>query len=152
VGDDKPQDDGIRNAVVRICPACGVVNPSGPSPECPHVQLVRFDGIGPELEELLDRVAGARRTYGELVKDLKGMVLQAAKEGTAEVEATLKARPSEIDRLANRGSGEALRLTPPSARDPEPSPKPRKRRRKGPPAVDPRQLDLLAMSEPKGDA
>ena len=151
MGDDKPQDDGIRNAVVRICPACGVVNPSGPSPECPHVQLVRFDGIGPELEELLDRVAGARRTYGELIKDLKGMVLQAAKEGIARVEATRKASPSEIDRLADRGD-EGLRLTPPRAPKKDPSPKPKKRRKKGPPAVDPRQLTLLAMSEPKGDA
>jgi hypothetical protein len=153
VSDWNKKDDDIRKAVVRICPACGVVNPSGPSRECPHVQLIRFDGVDEDLERLLDQVAVARREYTDLVKRLKAAVLLAAKEGTAMVETTRKASSGEIDRLPSQGDRGALQLTPPSAPRPDaPEKKPRKRRRKGPPTVDPRQLDLLALSPPKGDA
>lgn len=152
---DKPkiQTDGIRDAVVRICPACGVVNPSRPSRECPHLQLIRFDGIDESLEELLDQVAIARRSYGELIGRLKEEALAAARRGIAEVETTRKVKSGELDSLSASQPGGGLKLTPPSKlKDDAQERKATKRRRRGPQPVDPRQLDLLAMSPPKGDA
>lgn len=149
----KKQKEGIRDAVVRICPACGVVNPSGPSRECPHLQLIRFDGIDGGLEELLDQVALARRSYGELIGRLKEEALAAAREGIAEVETTRKVMSGELDSLSASQPGGGLKLTPPAKRKDDTSDrKAAKRRRRGPQPVDPRQLDLLAMSPPKGDA
>jgi hypothetical protein len=139
-------------AVVRICPACGVVNPAGPSEGCPHLQLVRFDGIGAELSELLADLARARRRFADLSALLKQLVMDAVRDGRAEVEATRKARASELESVTRLGEKASLALTPtepPEAAKQKPRPR---RKRRGPPPVDPRQLDLLAQSPPKGDA
>ena len=141
----------LETAVIRICPACGVVNPSGPSEDCPHVQIVRFDGIDRELEDLLTPVAGARRSYSDLVALLKKTVIDAAREGTAKVETPRKIQPGEVDELYPKAvETESLSLT--VVKSKAKSAKPRRRKRAGPAPVDPRQLDLMALSPPKGDA
>jgi hypothetical protein len=154
---DKPEESrsDLSSAVVRICPACCTVNPSAPSAACPHVQLVRFDGLSSPLEALLTEVAAARREYNELNAKLRTMVLDAVREGGAEVETARKPRGPEGDAvqeaagrlgslsLSHSGTGasagERVRAAP-------------KRRKTGAPPVDPRQLTLLAFSPPKGDA
>ena len=141
----------LETEVIRICPACGVVNPSGPSEACPHLQIVRFDGISHELEDLLKEVAGARRSYSDLVTTLKKTVIDAAKDGTAMVETSRKIQPGEVDELYPKTS-EADHLSLTITKSKAKKPKPRQRRRTGPPPVDPRQLDLMALSPPKGDA
>jgi hypothetical protein len=131
-----------------------VVNPGGPSGGCPHLQLVRFDGVGDELGEMLSSVAAARRRYAELSDRLKRAVMDAVKDGRAEVETTRKARASELESVLERMDGEGLQLThpePPNRRPAKTGPRPQRKRR-GPPPVDPRQLELLAQSPPKGDA
>ena len=146
----KPGEKGtdLSRAVVRVCPACCTVNPAGPSTSCPHVQLVRFDGLKPELEELLAEVAAARRVWGELNAKLKAAVLEATRDGSAEVETPgASKRKPEAD-----AADERLRLAAqPEAAQPSGRAAP-KRRRTGAPPVDPRQLQLLAFSPPKGDA
>jgi hypothetical protein len=152
---DKPDESrpDLSSAVVRICPACCTVNPSGPSAACPHVQLVRFDGLSAPLETLLAEVAAARRAYNELNAKLRIAVLDAVREGAAEVETARKPRPSEAD-AAQEAAGKAGRL---SLAHSETGAGERgraapRRRRTGAPPVDPRQLTLLAFSPPKGDA
>lgn len=154
---DKPEDSrsDISSATVRICPACCTVNPSGPSSACPHVQLVRFDGLHAPLEALLAEVAAARRSYNELNAKLRAAVLEAVREGAAEVETARKPRTAEGEAaLEAQSRAGRLRLahsetTPSSAERGRAAPK---RRRTGAPPVDPRQLTLLAFSPPKGDA
>lgn len=151
-GDDSRSE--LARAVVRICPACCTVNPAGPSAACPHVQLVRFDGLSPGLAALLAEVAAARRAYNELNARLRNMVLDAVREGAAEVETAHKPRRPEAgeapDAARAGGPGPARSGTDaPSAERGRP---PAKRRRTGAPPVDPRQLTLLAFSPPKGDA
>jgi hypothetical protein len=154
---DKPEDSrpDLSSATVRICPACCTVNPSGPSGACPHVQLVRFDGLSAPLEALLTDVATARRTYNELNAKLRTAVLDAVREGTAEVETARKPRSAEGDAAevpAGRGGNLSLAHSDTGAAAGargRPAPK---RRRTGAPPVDPRQLTLLAFSPPKGDA
>jgi len=149
------QSRPLQNAVVRICPACGVVNPSGPSEICPHLQLVRFDGINPELEQLLGEVAAARSHFNSLAARLKKTVIGAARQGEAEVETTRTARPSEVDALRPRSKNPApeLQLVNPepvfkkNRTAKRPSRKPAARR-----AIDSRQLELIASEPPKGDA
>jgi hypothetical protein len=146
----------LDRAVVRICPACGVVNPGGPSVECPHLQLVRFDGVDPELGGLLAEVADARRQFVDLKALLKSTVLRALKDGRAAVETTSKAPASELETTPRSDADAALSLTHPEkpARSASRSRAHARARRKrgGQPAVDPRQLELLAQSPPKGDA
>lgn len=140
--------------MVRICPACGVVNPGGPSGACPHLQLVRFDGVDTALGETLSQLAEARRRYSELSQRLKDAVLEAVKDNRAEVETTRRARAGDFEDGYRRLDGRGLRLThpdPPERPPAKPQPRPR-RKRSGPLPVDPRQLDLLAQSPPKGDA
>lgn len=144
----------LDRTVVKICPACGVVNPAGPSGGCPHLQLVRFDGIDDGLGEMLSSVAEARRQYLELSDRLKREVRDAVKDGRAEVETTRRARASELEGVLDAMNGDGLRLThpdPPRRMPAKPKARP-KRKRAGPPPVDPRQLELLAQSPPKGDA
>jgi len=148
------RNSDLSSAVVRVCPACCTVNPSGPSTTCPHVQLARFAGVGPELEALLTEVATARRSYNELNAKLKATVLEAVRGGTAVVETPRKPRRSLEDVYGASERPEALNLAP-SERAPLAQDRTRmapKRRRIGAPAVDPRQLTLLAFSPPKGDA
>ena len=137
---------------VRICPACGTVNPAGPSESCPHLQLVRFHGLNESLSELLDRMAAARNQYRDTLAELKLYLNQAARLGQAEVVAAHKqARISDIEALQRKGR--PLSLTHPKL-DPKPKP-PAKRKQRKPPTpepVDPRQLDLLIRAAPKGDA
>jgi hypothetical protein len=154
---DKPEDTrtDLSSATVRICPACCTVNPAGPSTGCPHVQLVRFDGLSAPLQALLGEVAGARRTYNELNARLRTMVLDAVREGAAEVETARKPRGPEADAVAETvGQAGGLSLTRSKAGAPagEHGRPAAKRRRTGAPPVDPRQLTLLAFSPPKGDA
>ena len=141
----------LETAVIRICPACGVVNPSGPSEGCPHLQIVRFDGIDRELEDLLAQVAGARRCYSDLVALLKKSVIDAARMGAAKVETSRKIQPGEVDELYPK-TVKAKRLSLTVVKSKAKKTKPRRSRRTGPAPVDPRQLDLLALSPPKGDA
>jgi len=144
----------LDSTVVRICPACGVVNPAGPSGGCPHLQLVRFDGVDDQLSDVLARVAEARRRYADLADELRRAVLDSVREGRAEVETTRKARATELADVIDSVDNGALHLThpePPRPRKVKPKPRPR-RKRTGPPPVDPRQLELLAQSPPKGDA
>ncbi len=147
----KEKTADLETAVIRICPACGVVNPSGPSEGCPHLQIVRFDGIDRELEDLLAQVAGARRSYSDLAALLKKTVIDAAKEGTAMVETPRKISPGEVDDLYPK-TVKAERLSLTVVKSKTKKTKPRRRRRTGPAPVDPRQLDLMALSPPKGDA
>ena len=153
--DTKHRAGDLRHAVVRICPACGVVNPAGPSDACPHLQLAKFEGMDDELGELLAAVAEARTRYATLVGDLKDRVKAAVRNREAEIETPRKMRPSELDDLRPPRDGSTLVLKNP---DPPPPPNPpetkriRKRRHKGPPKVDPRQLELIAREPPKGDA
>ena len=151
VATKKEKTADLETAVIRICPACGVVNPSGPSESCPHLQIVRFDGIDHELEDLLAQVAGARRSYSDLAALLKKTVIDAAKNGTAEVETPRKIQPGEVDELYPKAA-KAERLSLTILKSKAKKAKPRRRRRTGPAPVDPRQLDLMALSPPKGDA
>ncbi|MBW2276792.1 MAG: hypothetical protein JRF63_04825, partial [Deltaproteobacteria bacterium] len=144
----------LDTTVVRICPACGVVNPGGPSGGCPHLQLVRFDGVDDQLSDVLSRAAEARRMYADLADQLRRAVLESVREGRAEVETTRMAKAREIEDVVESFENGSLYLTHPDPpRRPRARPKPRpKRKRTGPPPVDPRQLELLAQSPPKGDA
>ena len=144
-----PQE--LREVVVRICPACSVVNPAGPSESCPHVQLIRFDGIDESLAELLGKVAEARAAFNLLVSKLKTRAKDAVRSGEAEVETTRKGRVSDVKELTEAPA------KPLALENPEPahqSKNTRKPKRKTPVAakVDPRQLDLLLREPPKGDA
>jgi hypothetical protein len=140
----------MKDAVVRICPACGVVNPSGPSETCPHLQLIRFEGVDKTLEGLLDRFAKVRVQYRELLGELRTHLMRAALSGEAEVVATRMNRFSEVDAL--RKNPEPLVLTNPKPPETK-EPKQRKQRKSSAPEpVDPRQLALLAREPPQGDA
>ncbi|MDJ0763454.1 MAG: hypothetical protein QNJ97_10735 [Myxococcota bacterium] len=154
--DENNYPENLKKTVIRICPACGVVNPAGPSETCPHVQLARFDGISDALSELLDQVASARREFATLLTQLKEQVKSALRSQEAEIETPRKARPSEVDRLSPRAGAPAvaaLSLTNPertprrSARSHNKSQRPPQ-----PASVDPRQLELIAREPPKGDA
>ncbi len=147
--EDRFTTDEMKDAVVRICPACGVVNPPGPSETCPHLQLIRFKGVDKPLEALLNQVAAIRVEFQERLKALRSHVMTAARAGHAEVVATRKNRFSEVDDL--RKKADPLVLT-----NPQPAEKNAKRRKKrktpAPEPVDPRQLALIAREPPQGDA
>jgi hypothetical protein len=157
---DEAKTNGIdlAGAVIRLCPACGVINPAGPSAGCPHVQLIRFDGVPADLAELLARVAEARRQYGELADRLRELALAAVHQGLARVETASerKARSGAADPRPARPAPQRLELTSQLAAvraGPAPVPAPPVRpRRRGLPPVDARQLDLLARGPAKGEA
>ena len=96
-------------------------------------------------------MAGARRSYSDLAALLKKTVIDAAKEGTAKVETSRKIQPGEVDKLYPKAV-EAERLSLTVVKSKAKKTKPRRTRRTGPAPVDPRQLDLMALSPPKGDA
>ena len=143
----------LSQTAVRICPACGVVNPAGPSDTCPHLQLVYFPSIDDSLEELLSRMAAARVQYRDTLEELKRFLNQSARNGTAEVlQAHKAARISDVEALQRRTS--PWTLTHPKIEEKQ-KPTPAKRRQRKPPSpepVDPRQLALLIRETPKGDA
>lgn len=149
------QDDtnlDLKQTAVRICPACGVVNPAGPSETCPHLQLVRFRSIDEPLEDLLNRMAVVRNQFRETLFELKNFLNQATRRGDAEVVPAHKvSRISDIDALRQKSS--AWTLTPPPPNQKTKASTKRKQRKSITPApVDPRQLALLIQETPKGDA
>ena len=109
-----------------------------------------------ELAELLKRVAEARREYTALADRLREQALAAVHQGLARVETAgeRKARPKGAEQRPTRVSSGRLELTSPMAAvrtSPAEAPLARPRRRTLP-AVDPRQLDLLARGPAKGEA
>lgn len=142
----------LKRARIRICPACGVVNPSGPGESCPHLQLARFDGLDDALAALLGEAAEARKRYADLAAALKRAVKEAVRSGRAEVEATRKSRFSDVEVAAVRPPAAGpLQLESPAPPPPKEQ-RPRRRRGTQVPAVDSRQLELISRMPPKGDA
>ena len=142
----------LKKTTVRICPACGVVNPAGPSDTCPHLQLVKYQGIDENLEALLGRLATVRNEFRALVTELRSTVMHAARIGLAEVEVTHKGRVSDVDEIRKRAT--PLTLSNPEPAEPPPKPAPKRKPKKAPvpKKVDPRQLALIAREPPHGDA
>ncbi len=151
--DGENENSTKESVAIRICPACGTVNPAGPSEACPHLQLVRFRNLDEPLQDLLERMAAARNQFRETLGELKQFIGQATRKGEAEVVAAHKAaRLSDIEALQRKAQG-PLSLTHPKT-DPKPKTTPKRKQRKPPTpeAVDPRQLALLIFEPPKGDA
>ena len=152
MGDSLKPDD-LKEVVVRICLACGVVNPASPSDTCPHLQLARFDGLDNGLAELLGEVAKARRDFDELVGKLKARVFEALHNHEAEVVTSDKGLKSSARRPPQAVPTQSLRLENP---EPVPAKPLRAKRKRSKPAkplpIDPRQLELIAREPPKGDA
>ena len=146
--------DDLKNAVIRICPACGVVNPAGPSDACPHLQLVKFQGIDASLESQLERLAVVRNEFWSLISQLRATVMHAVQQGDAAVEVTHKGRVSDVNRTRKHPS--PLVLSNPEPSEPPKAPKrAAKQKSQKPPIqkqVDPRQLALIAREPPQGDA
>ncbi|MBN2341094.1 MAG: hypothetical protein JXX29_04125 [Deltaproteobacteria bacterium] len=146
----------LGDVTIYICPACGVVNPAGPSDGCPHLQVVKFNGVDESLEELVMDVATARRKYGELAATLKRVVMARVQEGSASVETPRRVSAGEIDKLYSEAGNRTFELTHPeekSAKNKISSKKSKGRKKPlsgGP--LDARQLDLLAYSPSKGNA
>jgi hypothetical protein len=121
------------------------------------LQLVRFDGVDDLLAATIGELAESRRQYNELLGRLKDRVMEEVRAGRAVVETPRRARRRDPQEQAPRPEPpERLSLTHPEPPRPKRSPAsasaPRRRKRNGAPPVDPRQLDLLAQSPPKGDA
>ncbi len=150
----KPTQKGdFQDAVVRICPACGVVNPAKPGESCPHLQLARFDGLDDKMIALLSEVAEARRHFATRLDELKNKVKQAINNREVEVETSQTGRYSDVETLGNPGGP----VPPLALEHPEPPATTKASRRPGrrtskPPPVDSRQLELIARQPPKGDA
>ena len=147
----------LGKTVIRICPACGVVNPSGPSDTCPHLQLARFDGVDEEMTALLDQVAMARRRFVQLVDDLKSRVKNAVRVKEAEIETPSKMTPKDVEGLrSSPASSSRLTLENPRSADTksrEPGRSSRTSRKRAlQQRIDPRQLELIAREPPKGHA
>ncbi|MCP4680084.1 MAG: hypothetical protein GY854_32245 [Deltaproteobacteria bacterium] len=153
MSDESTKSLDVKDVVIRICPACGVVNPAGPSETCPHVQLARFDGLNDGMAALLGNVAKARRRFTDLVDELRKMVLESIQNHEAEVETTHKANFNEVENIT-KGHHKAPVLNLENTEPPPATPrkKRRKRRPPQPPPVDPRQLELIAQEPAKGDA
>ncbi len=144
-----------EKTVIRICPACGVVNPAGPSESCPHLQLAEFSGIEGELLALIERVAESRRGFFELLGELKAQVKEAISSGRAQVIAPRQTRLSDVEALTPRiGPPPRLTLENPTPPPAKPTDRPTKKKRARPAhaKVDPRQLELIVRSPPKGHA
>ena len=147
----------LGKVTIHICPACGVVNPAGPSDGCPHLQVVRFSGVDESLEELVMEVAGARRKFQELAATLKRVVMARVQDGTATVETPRRVREGDLGKLYSEAHDRPFMLTHPDeeikkvrSTSKAPRPRPKKRHPTGP--VDSPQLDLLAYSPSKGNA
>jgi hypothetical protein len=153
--DEKDMSADLKSTVVRICPACGVVNPAGPSESCPHLQLARFTGIDEEMTNLLVEVAKARSAFSQLAGKLKNRVREAIRTGEAEIQNPRKIRPSEMEtRRPPLASPSTLKLVHPKTPVKKTQKTGTMNQRKPPklPRVDPRQLDLIAREPPKGEA
>ena len=144
----------LGQTTIFICPACGVVNPAGPSGGCPHLQVVRFEGVDERLEDLISEVATARRAYAEKTDTLKRIVMSHVQEGTASVETPHRITASEVDKLYSKAGKTPFTLTHPGAENSPKGTAPRKHRPtpRRTEKMNARQLDLLAYSAPKGDA
>ncbi len=154
MSDENPKSLDIKDVVIRICPACGVVNPAGPSETCPHVQLARFDGLNDGMSTLLGNVAQARRRFTDLIDELRKKVLESIHDHEAEVETIHKANFNEVEDLTKEHHKAPLlnlENTDPPPATPRKTRR-RKRRPPQPPPVDPRQLELIAQEPAKGDA
>ncbi len=145
----------LGDATIFICPACGTVNPAGPSGGCPHLQLVKFVGVEEKLEDLIADVAAARRRYGELIDVLKRTVMNRVQEGKASVETPHRISAGEVDRLYSKAGETPFSLTSPGTPESPKGQLTRRKRNRTPPhnpVIDAGQLDLLAWSPPKGHA
>ncbi|MBN2717464.1 MAG: hypothetical protein JXX14_16560 [Deltaproteobacteria bacterium] len=146
----------LGNVTIHICPACGVVNPAGPSDGCPHLQVVRFKGVDESLEELIMEVAGARRKFQELAGTLKRVVMARVQEGTASVQTPRRVREGDLGKLYSEANSRPFMLTHPDeeVKKIKAGNGSRNKSRKKPPnaPMDSRQLDLLAYSPSKGNA
>jgi hypothetical protein len=145
----------LGEVTIRICPACGVVNPQGPSDGCPHLQLIRFDGVAESLETLLTEVAFLRRAYVEKVAALKKRVLDAVQTGEGVVETPHRISAHEVDALYSRAGRTTFSLSIPEQPKKKPEQPRAGRPKKSLPMkgiMDDRQLDLLLREGPKGDA
>lgn len=142
---------------IRICLACGVVNPAGPSAACAHLQVAVFQTIYDDLEAMMTRVAQARRQYIELVDQLMNHAKKQIKKGDARIETSSeRIRAHSTDGLPKKPAKPAPPLTLQSPKAPKNKPARRKvlspRRKRAGGVVDPRQLDLLVREPPKGHA
>jgi hypothetical protein len=145
----------LGDAIVYVCPACGTVNPSGPSSGCPHLQLVRFDGVSEKLEDLILETANARRQYGRQVEILRRAVMTHIQNGNATVETPHRASATDVERLYSSAGATPFSLSSPDASEGARKEKASTRSRSRSTSrsnVDSRQLDLLAYSSPKGNA
>jgi hypothetical protein len=151
---NSPKEGPLKDAVIRICLKCAVVNPAGPSESCPHLQLARFDGIDEDFAQLLTQVAGARAKFDEALRVLKAKVRQALHEKEAEVETP--GTPAKRHLGPSKLSGKVPPLTlEEQAPRPLADTSPRRAARtpkKTAPSADPRQLELLIRQPPKGHA
>ena len=155
MAEKKITSEQLKDTVVRICPACGVVNPAGPSEACPHLQLARFRGVDEEFVVLLEEVAEARSRFVKLADKVKSRVRVALRNREAEIETPRRPIGKGMDSLEPRSDIASFNLENPVA-----PPRPRAhetkrmRKRKTPeqPKIDPRQLELIAREPPKGDA
>ncbi|MBN2804544.1 MAG: hypothetical protein JXR91_15735 [Deltaproteobacteria bacterium] len=151
----KVKNYSLGNINIYICPACGVVNPAGPSNGCPHLQLVQFNGASEPLEDLIMDVAHARRLYAELTGTLKRVIMSHVQDGTAHVMTPHQVSESEVNKLYASAGQTSFSLTSPGT---EQSPKGKTKRNKKAAGkkvkddLNETQLDLLAYSSPKGNA
>jgi hypothetical protein len=146
----------LGKVTIHICPACGVVNPAGPSDGCPHLQIVRFDGVDESLEELIMKVAGARREFHELTTTLKRVVMARVQDGTASVQTPRRVRAGDLDKLYSEANDKPFMLTHPDEEvkriKSSGTIRPKQRKKQTAASLDSRQLDLLAYSPSKGSA
>lgn len=146
----------LGDVTIHICPACGVVNPAGPSDGCPHLQVIKFNGVDETLEELVLKVAAARKNFAELASTLKRVVMARVQDGSASVETPRRIKAGEVDRLYTEASNNPFLLTHPIEKQRKTKSttaqrtKPKKKLPS--PPLDSRQLDLLAYSPFKGNA
>ncbi len=149
---DGLQNQTIQQPAVRVCPACGTVNPAGPSESCPHLQLVRFRTIDEPLSDLLERMAVVRNQFRELLLEFRMYMSSATKLGDAEIVAAHKStKLSDIDGITQKTP--QLILTYPEKTERSKSQiSSKKKKKSSPPPVDSKQLSLLIHDMPKGDA
>ncbi|MCK9521868.1 MAG: hypothetical protein M0R76_02345 [Proteobacteria bacterium] len=144
----------LGETIIRVCPACGVVNPQGPSNGCPHLQLVRFNGVPASLETVLMDVATLRRAYVEKLSSLKQRVRDAVQTGEGHIEVPRQIRAQDVDTLYSKANDAVFALSNPGMSSATPkadAPRARKSAPRSKP-LDDRQLDLLLLAHPKGEA
>ncbi len=150
-----PKEGPLKDAVIRICLKCGVVNPAGPSEACPHLQLARFQGVDEDFALLLTDVAGARARFDEALRTLKTKVLQALRDRQAELETPRSGSERRSEQAPSaRAKVAPLSLENPSENRGSPGPSPRgtTRAKRSTQATDSRQLELIVRQPPKGHA